>query len=415
MIRKVKKLIENGFVHIFVGNTLIKMISFISSIVIVRLIDKTEYAYLAYADNLYNYVISFAGLGMTSAILKFCAAAESKEKDKAFFVFALKYGTLFEALLSVVVVLYVTWATIPFPEAKTITYMLVLYPTLNNIINTILGYLRAHGENQIYSRTAVIQTVFVFVGSVLFVILKGIKGIPFARYIAIVIAIISTIKIINKYTTNVGNINLNQEETRAFIIMSLSLMVSNLFSLIMPINEMSLINEMIRDEVITSNYKIATLIPSQLSFVTHSIIVYYFTIIAKMDDKRKAWETSKKVGCVSAIIIFSIAIVGAIVSPWIIRLVYGAKYNDASTLSTVFWIVYAINAGIRMVPMNFLPAIGVAKFNAMVAAISCIAHLGVAYVSISYFGIYGAGIATGIIYLISGIGYWLYYRYVCYK
>ena len=48
-------MIKGGFFHIFVGNTLVKMIAFVSSIVIVRLVDKTDYAYLTYADNLYNY------------------------------------------------------------------------------------------------------------------------------------------------------------------------------------------------------------------------------------------------------------------------------------------------------------------------------------------------------------------------
>ena len=148
---------------------------FISSIVIVRLVNKNDYAYLTYADNLYNYVISFAGLGMTSSILKYCASAKSQEEDKAYFAFAMKYGTLFETILSLIVVAYVTFSVIPFPEAKDIVYVLVLYPTLNNIINTVLSYLRAHGENQAYARAAVIQTAGVFIFSVVFVIVIGIK------------------------------------------------------------------------------------------------------------------------------------------------------------------------------------------------------------------------------------------------
>ena len=76
---KLNGLIKGGFFHIFVGNTLVKMI------VIVRLVDKTDYAYLTYADNLYNYVVSFAGLGMTSSILKYCAAADTEQEDRAYF------------------------------------------------------------------------------------------------------------------------------------------------------------------------------------------------------------------------------------------------------------------------------------------------------------------------------------------
>lgn len=412
---KIAGLFKGGFFHIFIGNTMVKMIAFVSSIVIVRLVDKTSYAYLTYADNLYNYVISFAGLGMVSSVLKFCASAKSKEEDKAYFVFAMKYGTLFEALLSVVVVLYVTWGAIPFPEAKTITYMLVLYPVLNNIISTIMSYLRAHGENQTYSKTAVIQTFCVFVTSIVLVIWVDIIGIAFARYLAISIAILFTLPVLKKYLTGVQNIKLEKSEIRAFMIMSLSLMISNLFSLIMPINEMALVNNLIRDEVVTANYKIAIMIPGQLSFITQSIVVYYFTIVARMDDKKEIWKLSKKVGWFSAGVIGVISLVGALLSPWIIRLVYGSQYEDAIELSIVFWIVYALNAAIRMVPMNFLPAIGIAKFNAIMAVVSCVIHFAITYWALTQFGIMGAGIATGIVYLGSGGVYWMYYRHCCLK
>ena len=181
----------------------------------------------------------------------------------------------------------------------------------------------------------------------------------------------------------------------------------------MPINEMTLINELIRDEVITANYKIAIMIPSQLAFVTQSIVIYYFTIVAKMNDGKEIWKLSKKVGAMSAGVIVVISIIGIIFSPAIIRLVYGSRYEDAISLSMVFWIVYALNAAVRMVPMNFLPAIGVAKFNAIMAAISCVVHLGITYVSISQLGIWGAGIATGIVYVASGVVYWIYFRKQC--
>lgn len=412
---KLISLFRGGFFHIFAGNTLVKMISFISSIVIVRLVTKNDYAYLTYADNLYNYAISFAGLGMSSAILKYCAVANSKEEDTAYFWFAMKYGTLFEAALSVVVVAYVTFAAIPFPQARGITYALVLYPVFNNIINTVMNYLRAHGENQLYAKTAVIQTTLIFVMSVILVLAVGIMGVAFARYIAIIVAVLATVRFFRGYySSGIGRTKLSGVQIKGFMEMSLSLMIANLFSLIMPINETTLINELIRDEVITANYKIAILIPSQLAFVAQSIVIYYFTIIAKETDKKEIWKLSKKVGLITAGVIALITAAGVVLTPWIIRIVYGDRYADAGSLSMFFWVVYAINAAVRMVPMNFLPAIGVTKFNAIMAGISCIVHLGLTYWSISSFGIWGAGIATGIVYLGSGILYWIYYRRKCF-
>ncbi len=413
MQEKVKSLFSGGFFHIFLGNTLVKMIAFISSIVIVRLVNKQDYAYLAYADNLYNYVIAFAGLGMNSAILKYCAVAKTKEEDKAYFSFAMKYGTLFEMGLTVIVIIYVTFARIPFPEARIIVYLLVFYPIITNILNTVLGYLRAHGQNQLYAKAAVIQTAFIFVLSVVLVNVLGVAGIAFSRYIAISVAVLCGAGYIYRYHNGVKPKKLSRKEIGMFMEMSVSLMISNLFSLIMPMNEMTLVNEILRDEILTANYKIAIMIPGQLAFVSQSIIIYYFTIIAKTQDRKEVWKLSKRIGAVTAVLILGITCVGMILTPWIIRFVYGAHYEDAISLSMVFWGVYALNAAIRLVPMNFLPAIGVTKFNAVMAGVSCVVHVLITYISISRFGIYGAGIATGIVYVASGISYWVYYRRKC--
>lgn len=413
MKEKLISLFHGGFFHIFLGNTLVKMIAFVSSIMIVRLVSKNDYAYLTYADNLYNYAIAFAGLGMNSAILKYCAVAKTKEEDKAYFHFAMKYGTLFEMGFSVIVIAYVTFAVIPFPEAKGIVYALVLYPVINNVLNTVMSYLRAHGENQLYAKTAVVQTLLLFILSIFFVLAVGVAGIALARYLAMGAALLLAFRYLYHNNHGIKAKKLNRREISGFMEMSLSLMISNLFSLIMPFNETTLISELLRNETITANYKIAIMIPSQLSFVTQSIVIYYFTIIAKKQDGKEIWKESKKVGILTGGIIAVIAIIGVVCTPWIIRLVYGTRYEDAVALSVFFWIVYAMNAGIRMIPMNFLPAIGITKFNAVMAALSCGVHLIVTYISISNFGIWGAGIASAIVYVGSGMIYWIYYRKKC--
>lgn len=411
--RKLAQLAKGGFFHVLCGNTLVKMIAFISSIVIVRLVDKDQYAYLTYADNLYNYVAAFAGLGMTSAILKFCAIAKSKEEDKAYFVFAMKYGTMFQLLLSLVIILYAIFGNIPFPQAKIIIYILILYPLLMNVLNTIMSYVRAHGENKLYINLAIIQTLIVFAGSIFFVVWMGIKGIAWARYIALAISILCSIKFLKMSLGGVKTVKLSSREIKAFMVMSLSMMISSLFTLIMPINEMTMVNQLLRNEVITANYKVAIMIPGQLSFITQSILVYFFTIVAKMDDGQAIWKLAKKVTAGTTVFIVAVSAIGVICSPFLIRTVYGDRYEDAITLSVIFWIVYGFNAAIRMIPMDFLLAMGIAKFNAVLAAVSCGIHLVLTYFAICLWGIWGAGIATGFIYICSAIAFWIYLRNKC--
>lgn len=412
---KISELFRGGFFHIFVGNTLVKLMAFISSIVIVRLVDKTDYAYLTYADNLYNYVISLAGMGMTAAILKYCASASDKGENKAYFMFALKHGTILQMLCSVAVLCYAIFTDIPFPKARPIIVALFLYPVLNNILNALFNYVRAHGHNRLYAKAAVIQTFAVFLFSIVLVLCMGVNGIAGARYGAIMIAIGSLCPVLFSEMGGIKSKRLTRDEKKAFLAMSFSLMISNLFSLIMPINEMTLVNELLRDEVITANYKVAIMIPSQLAFVTNSIIVYYFTIIAKMRDGKEIWRLSKKVGIMTGAFIGVISCIGGLLTPFVIKFIYGSQYEDAIVLSLFFWAVYAINAAIRLIPMNFLPAVGIVKFNAAMAAVSCLVHVCITYISIRTLGIFGAGIATGIVYLGSGIMYWMYFRRYCAK
>ena len=412
---RLKNLVQGGFFHILFGNTLTKMIAFISSIVIVRLVSKEQYAYLAYADNLYSYINLVAGLGTSTAILKYCSAAKTKEEDKAYFWFTLKYGGAFQVAISVILLLYVYIAPIPFPQARPLILMMVLYPLLNHIFTTIMNYVRAHLNNKLYINMSIIQTVVVFFGSVGLVLLLDINGIVIARYLATFLAVLYSVKFIKGLGKNVDRIKLNNQQIKGFMAMSVSLMIASFFSVILVNNEQMLVNYLIADEVATANYKVANLIPAQLTFVTSSIVVYYFPLIARLEDKIQIWKQLKKIGILSAGISLAISVSGMILSPIIIQIAYGNKYEDALSLFPIFWIIHAINSGIRFLPMNMLAAIGKTKFNAIMSVCTCIVHLIVDYISIKAFGIMGVGIASGLVYAVSGVLYWLYLYKACKK
>ena len=61
---KLSSLINQGFFHILLGGTLTKIVAFFSSILIVRFVTKTDYAFLSYADNIYSYIYLITGFGL---------------------------------------------------------------------------------------------------------------------------------------------------------------------------------------------------------------------------------------------------------------------------------------------------------------------------------------------------------------
>ena len=188
-IKRVKYLIKDGFLHILVGNSLAKMIAFISSIVIVRLVTKEEYGYLAYADNLYSYITLFSGLGLSTGILKYCSPDISKEKNRAFLKIALKYGTIFQFIASLFLVIGVFMIGSAFPQAKPLILLLFLYPVLTQILSTFQNYARSQLKNKLFAKIGLIQVGIVFLASIILTLVYGIFGVIYARYIGIIIVI----------------------------------------------------------------------------------------------------------------------------------------------------------------------------------------------------------------------------------
>lgn len=412
MSEKIKELYKRGLFHIFAGNILNKLFSFVSSVVVVRIVSKPDYANLSYMDNLYSYVTLFAGLGMASAILKYCSS-DDKRKNKAYFTFALRYGSIVQVGIILILIIYLLLADIPFSGVRRLALLYCIFPVIEYWLSVLYNLVRSMLHNKLYVKMSIVQTASVMVLGIGMVYLIGIKGLLLARYIAVIMAcVLGGLFVIRQYKNEQAD-RLNRQEIKAFMSMAISLLIANLFSMVMPLNETFLINNLIRDEVISANYKVAVMLPAQLTFITSSLMVYYFPIIARMRDKGEVWKLSVKIGKATGAVVLAVAGIGLLLSGFIISLLYGEKYLDAVEMSRVFWIVYALNAGFRMIPMNILPALGYAKFNAIAAAVSCVIHLGVDYLMILALGISGVAVATSAVYLLSGIAYWIYMYKVC--
>ncbi len=412
---KVMVLIRGGLLHIITGKFLNNIILMISSIVIAKFVDKVEYANISYADNIYNYIALFSGLGLSSAILKYCAVQSDKSMEKAYMNYAYRCGSAFEVLLSVAVCIVMMFVDIPYPRARIYMWALVLYPMLSFINTTTVCYMRTQLENKRYARNGIINAAVSCVASVILVVTIGAVGVIPARYIAICVTLIYALSYYRKNIKGVKASRLSSDQKKAFWSMGISLMIASLFSGIMPLNEAFLVNNIIRDEITTANFKVAGQFPTMLTIISGALTVYYFPIIAKMTDYKKIKSTVIKVGVLNALFVGAIAVIGMLLTPVAFHLLYGNKYNDAINISYVLWIMRATNGCLRMVPINMLPAIGKTKFNAYLAIISCVVQTALDYTFIKHFGVVGVAYGTIIVYALSALCYWIYFIRVCNK
>ncbi len=411
----IAKLKNKGFFDILFGGTSSKMVAFLSSIVIVRLVSKSDYAVLGYADNIYSYIILFSGAGMASAVLKYCVQ-EDESKNVAYYSLAFKWGTLFQILLIIVPIIVVSFVDLPFDGTQVILYSLIPYGFLNYWVCLFQSFLRTRFENRKYAISGFVQVALTFGLSVAAVLSVGIIGVSVARFIAMVVSIAIFIPTLTTYfRKHKEHYVLSSKEIRLFLELAISLLVSNVFSMIMPYNEMLLVNNILKNEVITANYKVATLIPSQLPFVTSTLIVYFFPLLARRESNSETWSYVCKIGKYTFMLNLVITIIGCALTPWIITLAYGKEYSDISFLSIIIWWSFFLNAGFRMLPMNVLPALGYARANMVVAAISAVILLALDYITLITIGLYGAVVSRMVVNFVSGLCYWIYLYRKCIK
>ena len=411
--QKFETLKKKGFFDILFGGTASKMVAFLSSIVIVRLVSKSDYAILSYADNIYSYIVLFSGFGMASAVLKYCVQND-ETKNKAYYNFAIKWGTIFQIVILLLLLVFVSIIKLPFEGTKELLYALLPYGFLYYWVQLFQSFLRSRFENRKYAISSFVQVVLTFIFSIIAVVSVGIIGVPIARAIAMTTSIaifIPTLK--NYYSSNKQNVQLSKSEIKEFMALALSMLVSNVCSMIMPNNEMFLVNNILKSETITANYKVATLIPSQLPFVTSTLVVYFFPILAQKKNNHDTWQYSVKIGKYTFLLNLAITIIGCILTPTIIEVIYGDMYSDATMLSTILWWSFFLNAGFRMLPMNILPALGYVKFNVIVAAVSAVTLFVFDWIALKTIGIYGAVVSRLIVNFVSGLIYWIYLYKKC--
>lgn len=409
---KIVSLFRGGFFHILTGNVLNRAIAMISSIIVARIVDKNAYAYLSYADNLYAYLALFAGLGLPNALLKFCRYNEH-QKNRAYFEFAVRFGTCFEIVLGLALCLVVVFVPIPFPEARVFVWALVLYPILTNLQTTFSDFVRTQYENKLYAKASLLQTVLICILNIAFVYLFNAGGIVLSRYAALTVTLIYLGRYIRNTLKDTQECRLEHDEKIAFLKMGLALMVANFFSGVMPLNEAFLVNNIVKDEVITANFKIAGLFPQTLLLISGAVTVYFFPIVSQMSDWAEIRKKVVMVGLANGVGIVFLVILGMLLTPLAIRILYGTKYLDAIPMTYMLWVMRGMNCAIRIVPINFLPAIGKTKFNMWVALISCIVQVVLDYIFIIRWGVSGVALGATIVYFLSGIAYWIYFLNVC--
>lgn len=413
----IKTLHKRGFFHIIAGSTLAKIAGFVSVFFLPRFLSKADYGLLTYVENIRNYVMLFNGIGITNATLRFCAQQGSDEEKKGYFVASLKIGIFADVFL--IVLTTAAFLVIPFPYEGA-RFQLVIsscLPILYFLFTDIQLLLRATFQNQRYSIYNFTYSFLLMIFQIVFAVLWGVTGVMIGKYLSMALCVLMGYLLIRDLPMmKVKAIKLDWHEIKTIIRFGIVMLTASATSTVMSYNETFIVGQLLKDEELLAEYRVAANILSISLFLLEALLVFilpYF--IQHIKDKQWIWENYKKLFVINGTVMTLFHLGLFIFAKLYLFIFAGPEYMGAVSLVRMFLVASWIQAVFRGISGNILAVTGEEKFNLKINIVFVVVHAVIDVAAVSLLGIYGAAIALIVVYFLSGLIMNIHLRNICKK
>lgn len=399
-----KRFRETGFFHVFGGSVINKMVTFLTSVVMVRLLTAEEYGVFTYAWNIYSIIILLNGLGAASAVLQMCS---ERCGDEPYARQVCNYGSRFGLAFDIVIAsaLFVTgaWVPLQIDGAGALLRLLCILPLLNLLFDMTTSYLRSQKRNQDYAQLNMLNTAAVFCFSVVGALLFREKGLILGYYGAYTLTVFLGFKKKGVHLLS-GEGLPEQANRRVFRSIAIVSMCNTGLSHLLYLLDIFVLGIVDPKETLLAGYRVATIIPSALTFIPMALITYVYPYFAEhKEDGAWCMKRYKQLllGLGSANLLITVVLVGA--APFVIRIFFGETYAAVVPLFRLLVVNYCISGTFRISAGNILVTQRKLKFNLLIAILSGCVNIAADYLFITWWGVMGAAFATVLVVLITSV------------
>lgn len=398
------KLFKTGFFHIFGSNVVNKVVNFLSSAILVRVLSKPEYGKFTYIWNLYGFVLLFNGFGLVSGVLQLCSEhSEDTDYSKRIVSTGSKYGIIFDLFLAGLILIGSYIYPFKIENSGSLFRLLVFLPMLQLLFDITCAFLRAIKDNKTFSLLSVMDTVFIALFCVSGVFFLREKGMIIGRYFAYALTLAFGFLF---FKINIFNSNgeISEQDKSSLFKISIVSMANNGISEFLYLLDIYLLGLVTADPEILANYRVATQIPTALIFIPSAIVTYIYPYFAQhREDKKWCLDHYKKMIFYIGLMNLSISLVLILFAKPIFFFLYGPKYYDAIVIFRLLAFNYFISGTFRIISGNLLVTQRKLKFNFYVSTICGLINAFADYYMIKMWGSIGASMATVLVVLISSI------------
>ncbi|MDQ0067056.1 oligosaccharide flippase family protein [Chryseobacterium lathyri] len=394
---------DNHGHYVFLSFLIAKICGFAGTLLVIRLLPENEFGVLSIVISVLTIFLPFTGFGSGQALMRFGSISsdeDEKRKISSYFFFR---GILFEILL---IALFLSVALFYFNRYEDIFLIFVFCAVRLGgfyIVNHTQVFYRITGKNQTFAR---INNVVNIGGLLLILILTyffKLHGYLIAIAVTPYLSLFWLTKDIYSFRQFIPK-NYREMWKYGGFTAATSLISDTMFSLDI------LLLGFLMNESAVANYRVAILIPSNITFLAISFLQSDFPVLSK-NYQNKAFLTSYIINfhkvfipvCIGIFIFFMFF------NQYILKYFFGTAYIDNSELLMVLLIGFNVGMLTRNLYGNLLPAVGKIEINTWVGIASLIFLAITAYLLIPIYGVFGMGIAMTSTILISGFFYLIFF------
>ena len=398
---------DKGAFAILTGSFLTKIAAFLGSLILVRIMSKSEFGVLGYMENLYTYAYLFAGYGLNNAVFRYLVLKEDDAGKKGVFDYVATQGTKFNLAFVLVLALaaFVFPHPVEFSAAQLLLPLMLLALPFQFLADTCSFSLRALFRNRAYAFAAVLAVVAVWsakaIGASLFDLKGAAASWPIAYCIlAVVLLLYFRRRVFPKATSNPPS----TDERRGIRSYSLQYMVTNgLWALFLQ-NDLLMISLLIGDASAVADYKVAYAIPAAIAILSSSIGMFVAPYFVKREnDKAWVWANYKRTLAITVVLVGGAALLVSLLAEPVIGFFYGEQYLNIIPLMNLLLITAFITNGLRYTTANLLAAMGKIRVNMIVSFSGMVCQIVLNLFLIPIFGVYGAAYTSIIVYTLMAV------------
>ncbi len=401
--KRIKKLLKEGFVHIFSTSVLNKILALLTNVVVVRLLTKEAYGNFSYAYNIITTIMVFSSIGIDNALLQYGCEISDPAKRRSVEKTLFAIGLVTNCVASVATLLYAAYIPLTMPSGKIILMALSFLPLFQYLFKAGTIELRILRWNKQYALATNIQTVAYFVFACVGAYVFSTTGTALGRYCGYFAPLPFLAFVLRNHLAEYRNVPF-EKQFGEYLKYAFWVIMANATSSVLYHLDVYLVGLVTSSANSIAEYKVATQIPTALSFIPTAVVTFiYPKFVEHSQDavwlRRNLRNTQLALGAFN----LCIAVGGVALAPWIIRLVFGPGYDASVLIFRMLLGSYCISGTFRIIYGTVLAMIHQVKANFWMGIAECVVNIIADVVLIKHYGSMGAAFATITVVVFSSV------------